>query len=336
MPPRLQPAPDLQLEFRHLEIFCEVVRLASFSKASERVKLSQAAVSERISALEDQFGCRLLDRSRRRGVRPTPIGEALYERAVALLAERQRAVEELRGLLGERRDALQIGASTVPGSYHLPRAIQQFKRSYPDARVVVAIAGSEQVVDWVAEGRVEVGIAGDPAERTVGQLLQGLGGAARAVGTLWPDELVLAVPKEHPFAGRDEVAPEELAGVSFVMREPGSGTRRWIELYLQRHLPGGVASLQIAAELGALDAVKQAVLRGLGVSILSACSIQDEVAAGLMGAVRITGGSLRRSFYVLVADHSKSRLSRLFTQFLFDSAGDGALTSHRRVPARQH
>jgi len=314
----------MRLEFRQLEVFCEVVRLGSFSRAAHHVHLSQTSVSERIAALEEQVGARLLDRSRRRGVYPTPVGRMLYERALQLLADRERTEQEVRDMLGLRHGTLRLAASTVPGGYYLPRVIQRFRESYPDTHFTVSIAASEQVVDWVAAGTVEIGIAGDPGERMVGRMFGGGGERAslRAEATLWTDHLVLAVPARHPVARRSRITVGRMASLPFLMREPGSGTRRWIELYLQDALPAGASSLQVAAELGSLCAIKQAVIEGLGVSLLSPCTVEAEVRAGLIRTLDVEGFAFTRSFY-LIRDQQRtlSPLCRLFVDELVGSTG---------------
>src|SRR5688572_7803837 len=97
------------LEFRQLEVFCEVVNLGSLSRAARKVGLAQASVSQRIATLEEQIGSPLLDRCGRRGVRPTAVGQALYDRATRLLRDRDRAAQEIREYLGLRKGTLTIG-----------------------------------------------------------------------------------------------------------------------------------------------------------------------------------------------------------------------------------
>jgi DNA-binding transcriptional LysR family regulator len=302
----------VDLEFRQLQVFCEVVRLKSFSRASRNVRLSQASVSERIAALEEEVGARLLDRSRRRGVRPTPVGQALFDRAIRLLDDRERVVQEVSDLLGLRQGRLVLGASSVPASYHLPDVMRAFAAEVPRARFSLSIAGSEQVAAWVAAGSHEIGVAGDPGGRSLGTL---------AKTRLWQDPLVLAVPPGHPFQRRRRVSIAELTTVPFVVREPGSGTRRWLETYLEDKLPGGAGDLSVLAEMGSLSAVKQAVILGLGVSVLSARSVEAEVNAGLLATAELVGPPLRRWFY-LIRDPRRtlSPLCRRFSEFLLRRA----------------
>ena len=313
----------IDLEFRHLQIFCEVVRLRSFSRAAKSVGLAQASVSERIAALEEQVGSRLLDRSGRRGVTPTRIGQAFYDRAVRLLADRQLAIQEVHELLEVRAGTLLIGASTVPGTYHLPRILRRMASDYPAARFDVSIAGSEQVVEWVARGKVEIGIAGDPGERLVREVFRNHRCALRVEDKLWRDRFVLAVPRDHPLGRLPSVALRDLGDVPFIMREPGSGTQRWLELYLHSVFPEGVGALRVAAQIGSLCAVKQAVINGLGVSMVSACAVEGERLAGLLHTVEIDGASATRCFYLVRDEHrTLSPLCRRFIDVLLEATRD--------------
>ena len=311
----------MNLEFRQLEVFCEVVRLGSFSRAARRLHMSQANVSERIALLEEQLETRLLDRSGRRGVQPTPVGRTLYERAIGLLEGRELALQEVRDLLGVRRGTLAIGASTVPGTYHLPRLIRRFTALHPETRFSVAIAGSAQVIEWVTTGRVELGFAGSPRERRDRQA-SGRKDTLQAEAAPWKDHLVLIAPPGHPIAQRRRVALAQLAEVPFVMRESGSGTRSWVELHLAEALPGGLRSLTVAAEMGSLAAVKNAVSEGLGVSLISACAVEPEATAGALAIVDLDAPPLSRSFYV-IHDQSRSQspLARLFARFALEDQG---------------
>jgi DNA-binding transcriptional LysR family regulator len=258
-----------------------------------------------------------------------------------LLEDRERTVQELRDLLGLRRGTLRIAASTVPGTYHLPPVIKRFMTSYPETRFEVSIAGSEQVIDWVADGERELGIAGDPGESLIGQAFQGKS-ALCAVAKLWKDDFVLAVPADHPFRERSRVSIGELLEVPFVMREPGSGTRRWLELYLQEALSDGFPNLRVAAEMGSLGAIKQAVIHGLGVSLVSLRSVQAELDAGLLHAVEIEDHSFNRWFY-LFRDQRRtpSPLARMFTELILEMPGivdlddcaDAKGTLDKREPA---
>ncbi len=302
----------MNFELKHLEVFCEIVRQQSFSRAASAVHLTQASVSERIANLESMVGTKLLDRRGRR-VTPTPIGRHLYERAVRLLKNKEDLCVEIEELLGARRGMLAIAASHTSSGYYLPRALARFREIHPQVTFSVTVDGSAQVVERVVRGEVELGIVGASSGRTI----QGARHMLRAGATLWDDPIVLAVPVDHPWAKRKSVRRAELAKVPFVVREPGSGTRLWIERHLQDTLPHGINSLDVVAEIGSSDGVREAVKAGLGLALVPLCTIAADVQAGGLAAVNIDGEPLMRRFHVIRDERSTaSPLLAAFLEFL--------------------
>lgn len=303
-----------RLELRQLEVFCAVVRLSSFSAAAREVELAQSTVSERISALEEQVGTQLLERSRRRGVRPTPVGEVLYRRAVALLRERERVVREVRRAMGASGGLLHLGASTTPAAYYLPPAICAFRDANPGTRFSVEVGNSDAVLDWVEEGVVEMGIAGDPGEHRIEDAVKRRGPLA-VEAELWRDELVVAMAPDHPWAGRDRIGVAELTHEPMVLREPGSATRRCLERLIEESAPGGGAEIAVAAELGDASAVTRSVMCGIGVAVLPRVAIDVELAAGALAAAAIDP-VLERRFYLIRGPRSTTPMCRRFAAAL--------------------
>jgi DNA-binding transcriptional LysR family regulator len=116
---------------------------------------------------------------------------------------------------------------------------------------------------------------------------------------LWKDRLVLAVPSGHPWAKKRSVRAAEIAKASFVIREKGSGTREALEECLQAMDGPGLTHLDIAAELGSSEAVKEAVIAGLGISVISVHAIRRELKSGILAALSIEGCPIERSFYLI-------------------------------------
>ncbi len=289
----------MDFDLRQLEIFVAVVEHGSFTRAADQVHLAQASVSERIANLERAVGTKLLDRMGRKAV-PTAVGGRLYERAVELLRSKQDICLELEELLGAQRGSLRVGASTIPGEYILPGEIARFREHHPDLVIRVVTGDTRSVVDQVAAGEVEIGFVGSMLEHP-----------NLDFQPLWDDELVLAVPAGHRWWGSESVGLEELSDEPFVIREPGSGTRGTMERTL------GDAPLKVVAELGSTSAIKQAVVRGLGLSILSRRALKFEVEVGALWALRLEGLVLARSFH-LVHDPRRSRspIGQRFVDFV--------------------
>ena len=278
---------SIDFSFRELEIFCKVVEMESFSRAAEVVFLVQASVSERIASLEAKVGTRLLDRLGRRVV-PTAAGEILHKHATLLLEMRETAQLEMENFLGLKQGDISMGGSTIPGEYILPELMGKFNKKYPHLAVKLTIADSWEIEHRVLAGELEFGVIGSKSSH-----------ANISCRELWSDELVLAVPARHPWAGRKAVAPLELQHEPFILREEGSGTLKILDAYLHKAGLEGTGALNVTARFGSSTAVKEGVKSGLGLSILSARAIDTEIRAGLLTALKIKGLSMIRSFYLI-------------------------------------
>jgi len=278
---------SIDFDLRQLEIFRSVVELESFSRAAEAVFLAQASVSERIATLERLVGTRLLNRLGRQVV-PTRAGELLYKHAVMLLDMKETAALEIEDFLGLKRGKIRMGGSTIPGEYILPRVLGEFHEKFPDISVTITISDTSGIEKRVIDGELELGVVGS---RSSNKILW-----ARE---MWEDELVLAVPREHPWASREEVHLEEIAHEPFILRERGSGTLKITQEYLDKMIPGGTDSLHIVARFGSSTAVKEGIKAGVGISILSSRAIETELSAGILKSIKIKDLHMLRSFYLI-------------------------------------
>jgi len=292
------------MDLWRLHIFCKVVELRSFSKAASSVYLSQPTVSSHIKDLEDHFECKLIDRLGRE-VAPTKAGLLLYGYAAKMIALKENAERALAEFQGKVRGHLTIGGSTIPGGYILPPLLGEFKQAYPEVTVTLIESDTAGIIKDTIEGRVELGIVGAKAREA--QLVQ---------EKVMDDEMFLIVPKGHKWAATGQVRLEELIKEPFIMREPGSGTRKSIEQVLDQS-GNWFGHLNVVAEMGSTEAVRQAIKAGVGVSILSECAVGDELAARSLKKVGIKGMSFQRAFYLIVHKHrTQSPLCHAFVKFL--------------------
>lgn len=292
------------MDLWRLNIFCKVVELRSFSKAASTVYLSQPTVSSHIKDLENHFECKLIDRLGREVV-PTKAGQLLYGYAAKMIALKEDTERALAEFQGKIRGHLTIGGSTIPGGYVLPPLLGRFKKAYPDVTVTLTERDTAGIIQDTLEGRVELGIVGAKAGEV--QLVQ---------EKFMDDEMCLIVPTGHNWAIRGAVMMDDLEGEPFIMREPGSGTRKSIEQVLDKagYRP---SRLNVVAEMGSTEAVRQAIKAGVGVSILSECAVVDELTSGVLRKVGIEGLSFHRAFYLITHKHrTQSPLCRTFVQFL--------------------
>jgi len=295
--------PTVDFSFRELEIFCKVVELENFSKAAKAVFLVQASVSERIASLEKKIGTRLLDRLGRKVI-PTAAGELLHKHATLLLEMKETAQLEMENFLGLKQGEVSMGGSTIPGEYILPALISRFNKKYPYLSVQLRISDSSSIEKRILKGQLELGVIG--SKSTHPNIIS---------QQLWEDELVLAVPANHPFARRKSVSLKELRETPFILREEGSGTLKILEDYLRDSAENGTSAFQLTARFGSSTAVKEGIKSGLGLSILSKRAIETEVKAGLLKALKIKGLSISRNFYMI---RNKLRIASPSCQAMLD------------------
>jgi DNA-binding transcriptional LysR family regulator len=292
------------VDLRQLEIFVKVAELGSFSKAADALFLTQPTVSEHVRALEDEFGLRLLDRLGR-GAAVTRAGQLLCSYATRMLALSREARQAMDSFQGRLSGELIIGGSTIPGEYVLPAFVGRFKDKYPDISITLLIGDSQAVIDWVADGRAELGMAGARI-------------AHRGVDykELMPDEVVVIVPATHPWQGRKQITVDELRGEPLLLRERGSGTRAALETALGN---AGIDldSFRVVGEMGSTQAIKQAVKAGVGISLVSRRAVEEECKSGLIWCVRVKDFKVTRSFYLAThKERSRSPIAEAFRCFL--------------------
>ncbi|HKF15385.1 MAG TPA: LysR family transcriptional regulator, partial [Gaiellaceae bacterium] len=225
------------MDTRQLTAFCAVVDRRSFSQAAEQLGVTQPAVSLQIRSLEKRLGQRLFDRSGRR-VEPTEAGVRLYRSAQRLLALEQQLLEEVAGEgEGELRGRLEIGCSTGPGATVLPLLLCEFQRENAGVAISLSVNDTQHVVDAVARRELELGVVG-AATRHRGVSFE----------PFFRDEVVLAVPPKHPFAGKT-VGLDELRKETLILMQEGAGVRQMVEDKL-REAGLRLRDLDVRLELG--------------------------------------------------------------------------------------
>lgn len=296
------------LDLYKLELFYWVAELKSFSRAAQRLSLRQPTVSAHVRELEEVLGVRVLNRVGGE-VTPTALGQVLLERAKGLLALKKETLAALDHFQGKITGELLIGGSNIPGEYILPAKLGGFLKKYPEVKPILRIGDSAGIVQAVLDGDVELGFVGFKGEDE-----------RLSFQKIWKDEMVLAIPKNHPWARLKTVDLKNLAEQGFISREGGSGTLRSFRNLLSRKVQEPEKLLNVIMELGSTEAVKEALIAGLGVSILSRTSIRRELRDGLLKEVPIRGLKLERDFYQLFHRHrTLSPVSQAFVSFLKQS-----------------
>lgn len=289
------------MELRHLEIFCKVVEFKSFSKAADALYLTQPTVSSHIKALEKAVHAQLLDRLGREVI-PTRAGSILYNYAKDIVRLKREAKQALDQFIGKIRGNLEIGGSTIPGVYILPSLIGEFKKIYPEIIVTLRIGDTKDVATMILEGSVEIGVVGakiDDAHIEHSEFLK--------------DSLILVAPKSY---NQIKISRKDFKNIPLILRERGSGSRIVLEKTMKEN-GLDIDEMNIVAEMGSTEAVKQAVKSGIGLSVLSRRSVQDELANKVLKEVKVEHLSIVRSFYIITHNlRVKSPLCKAFLEFL--------------------
>ena len=291
------------MDTRQLAAFCVVVERRSFSRAAEHLGVTQPAVSLQIRALETRLGTRLLDRSGRR-VEPTEAGLRLYRGAQRLLALEEQLVAEVGGEdEGELTGTLEIGASTGPGGIVLAQLLCEFQSLNAELRVVLWVFDTQRVVQMVADRELELGVVG-AARRHRGVDFE----------PFLHDEVILACPPGHRFAGQT-VSLDDVRGGRLIVMQEGAGVRQMIEDELRR-VGSRLRDLDVRIELGLQESVTTAVRAGYGVTFISRTSVEAELAAGTLSEARVAELELERDiFLVRASGRAETRAARTFIEF---------------------
>ena len=296
------------MDLWQLNIFCKVVELKSFSRAGKAVHLSQPTVSSHIKDLEDHFDCRLIDRLAKEAV-PTKAGRLLHRYARRMIALRDETESAMAEFKGKIKGSLDLGGSTIPGAFILPAIIGAFTSRFPEVNISLSIADTRQVIRAIVAGDLELGVVGAVAENT------------SVVQTrLVEDEMCLVVPRGHRWFDESRVTPAELMSEPFIIREQGSGTLKSIQhSFAEAGL--NINELNVVARIGSTEAIRQGIRSGMGVSILSAIAVSDDVANGHLKTLTIDGLDLKRAFYLTHhRQRSLSPLCRTFIDFINSAA----------------
>src|ERR671931_404135 len=291
------------MDTRQLAAFCAVVERKSFSQAAERLGVTQPAVSLQVRSLEKRLGRRLLDRSGRR-VEPTEAGLALYRGAQRLLSLEGQLLEELEATEdGELSGTLQVGASTGPGSTVVPVLLCEFQRGNPGVAVSLSISDTQSVVERVAERELELGVVG-AARRHRGVVFE----------PFFRDDVVLACPPDHRFAGRS-ITLDELRQEPLIVMQEGAGVRQVIEDELRR-AGTRLRDLEPRLELGLQESARSAVAAGYGVTFISRAALEADLAAGPLAVARVKGlDPARQISLVRSTGRSPTRAGEAFVAF---------------------
>ncbi len=304
--------------FRQLQVFESVGRHLSYTRAAEELHLTQPAVSMQVKQLEHVLGHELFDHIGRR-VYLTDAGEILlhYSRRIAAeLGDAKQALDDLKGVDGGR---LRIAVVTTV-NYFATRLLAAFCRAHPRVNVTLEVTNRNSVIKLLEENATDIVLMGQPPDSL-----------ELTAAPFMDNPLVIIAPPSHPLVGRRRVRLEALREEAFVIRESGSGTRAAMERFFQEK---GLAP-RTRIEMSSNEAIKQSVEAGLGLGLVSAHTVELEIAAGRLELLDVESIPILKRWFVV--HHKRKRLSstaRAFVDHVMNATREIDRTTRRRRRSR--
>ncbi|NOX28077.1 MAG: LysR family transcriptional regulator [Gammaproteobacteria bacterium] len=291
--------------FRQMQIFEAIVRLGSFTRAAEELFLTQPTVSSQIKKLTNVMGLPLLDQSGR-SIKPTDAGNDLYQAIRQIFDCLSDLDTRLAGLKGLQRGRLRLAVVTT-AKYFTPEILGDFCRKHNAIDVTLKVPNRDEIIERIQNNEDDLYI--------LGQLPTKLESHIEA-HCFAPNPLVVMAPKDHPLCKETNISIERLAKETFVFREVGSGIRDAAMKVFAEH--GIVPNVRM--ELGSNEAIKHAVVGGLGLTISSLHTLTLEGASGPIAMLDVQGFPIQRKWYIVhPKDKELSLIAKTFLEFALSS-----------------
>ena len=271
------------LDSRQLRAFSVLARTGSFTRTAHELHLTQSAISYAMKALEEEIGCRLLDRVGK-SVVLTQAGEQLLARAGKILDEMTAARLELSHLGKWGSSRLRIGASTTACQYVLPAVLREFKESFPRCAISIEPGDTPEAIASLRAHRIDLAVNLEPRRED-----------ALEFRPLFTDELLFALSPIHPWAKSGRIPRDDIARQHYILYGKTSYTFQMIEEYFRQEK----IVLHSLLDLGNMEAIKELVKLGLGISILAPWTAKKELEAGSLVTLPLGRRKLKRRWGVL-------------------------------------
>lgn len=294
--------PDFRgLTRRQLRALAATVARGSVSGAAATLNLTPPAISTQLKLLEEMVGAPLFQRDSATPFAPTEVGAELLGLAQDFERLTTRASERVDALLAGVTGSVVFGVVST-GKYLAPYFVAAFNRAYPDIRVALSIGNREEIIRGLERDQYDVTMMGRPPAHIRVEM-----------ATLGDHPHILIAPPGHRLEGDNQILAEDLMDERFLAREPGSGTRTLMERFLERM--GGGRPFNVV-EMGTNETIKQSVMAGLGVAIISAHTCRMEIADRHLIALPVAGLPLVRQWFLLTrTEPAPSRAALQFRDF---------------------
>ncbi|MFH5832923.1 LysR family transcriptional regulator [Halalkalibaculum sp. DA3122] len=287
----------MNFTLHQLQIFGMVARHKSMTEAARQLHMSQPAVSIQIKQLQESVGIPLIEIVGRR-LYLTNAGERLYEVYKSITQELESFDSAVSQFQGGLKGTLSISAAST-AKYFVPYLLGEFQRRYPLVEIKLKVTNRNEVLHHLSQNEFDLAVLTQlPEDESI------------EAKPFFDNPLVMAAPPDHPLAYREHIALEELAKQTFIYRELGSGTRMVMEQYLRDK---GI-NVKPAMELGTNEAVKQAIMAGIGISVISRLSMGNELSLNQISILSIDDFPILTRWHVLY--NKKKKLTPVTQNFL--------------------
>ncbi|MBD9529193.1 MULTISPECIES: LysR family regulator CbbR [Paracoccus] len=269
---------------RQLRALRAVIDSGSLTGAATDLGLSPPAIHGQLRALEDLMSAPLVIRAEHGAFRPTEEGRAMLEAEAQIAVALETCARRVAALQSGHTGAVSLGVVST-GKYFAPHLVAVLRRALPDVEVTLRIGNREAVIQWLGARAVDLAIMGRPPRSPAV--------VAEPVG---PHPHVIVAAPDHPLADADPALPQDLLGETFLARERGSGTRILMTRFLDRIGDGTPWRM---VEMGTNETIKQAVIAGLGIALISLHTVTEELRSGRLVSVRAIGLPIQRSWFLL-------------------------------------
>lgn len=290
------------LTLKQLRALEAVERTGSISRASEELGLTAPAVHSQLRALDQTFGCVLLSREGAGKFHATPEGAALLQAWATAEAGFRRALQRIDALQKGMAGSVVLGVVST-GKYFAPGIVARLRKACPEIEIVLEVGNRDTIIAALQDGVLDLAIMGRPPREPAVEAL-----------SIGDHPHVLIAPPDHPLAGNADLTADDVLGETILMREPGSGTRILATRFLDRI---GEGKPYARAEMNSNETIKQAVIAGLGIALISYHTVAEELRSGRLATLDLPGLPIMRHWFLLNrADRPATGATRTVRDFI--------------------
>jgi DNA-binding transcriptional LysR family regulator len=270
------------VSLRQLRVLAAVVRSGSVTAAAQRLNVSPPAITLQMQLLQDQAGLPLVNRTAA-GTTATDAGVEILRAADQIEAILKDCSEALASIAGSLRGTVAVGVIST-AKYFAPRILGDFVRAHPGLELHLEIGNRADMIAALQRNQIDIAVMGRPPDELDVEMVE--------IGD--HPHVIIAAP-DHPFTKKNLILPHELAGETFLTREPGSGTRDLMEKFFSA---AGIAP-RIGMQISSNETIKQAVIAGLGIAFISGHTIDSSLTTGSLAILPVEGLPIMRKWCIV-------------------------------------